>query len=66
MYQKLCPSYPIKIKARMEWQPIALLWKQTRQITSRPDLRHSAIYRDFLYHFFLIEQLSLNTSVKPC
>ena len=55
MYQKLWPKCPVKIKARMKWQTIALLCKQTRPITSGPNLHHSAIYQHFPYHLSLIK-----------
>ena len=63
MYQKLRQNSPVKIKTRMNWQPIALLYKQTRPITSGPDLSHNAIYRDFLYYLSLI--LLLNVKHSP-
>ena len=43
-------TYPDKIKALMKWQPIAFICKQTRPITSGPDLCHSATYRGILYY----------------
>ena len=47
-------------KAHMKRQPIALLCKQTHQVTSAPNLCHSSIYRNFLYNLFLIEDINLN------
>ena len=45
-------------KVCMKWQPIAYLCKQIRLITSAPNLRHSAIYLDFLYYLFLISHFT--------
>ena len=42
----------------MKWQPIAYLCKQIHLITSAPNLRHIAIYLDFLYYLFLISHFT--------
>ena len=55
MYPKQSPNCPVKVKACMKWQPLALLCRQTHPITTRPDMQHSAIYLDFLYYLFLIQ-----------
>ena len=39
----------------MKGYPIVLICKQSRPITFGPDLRHSAVYRDFLYYLFFIK-----------
>ena len=46
--QKLQSNCSVKTKTYMKCQPVTLLYKQTRPITSGPNLGHSAIYCNFL------------------
>ena len=59
VYQLRRLNCPVKIKAY-----IALSCKLTRHITSEPDLCPSAIFRDFMYHLFLMELQHTHTHTR--